>query len=69
MSLMEYAAYLRIVPFAAQNHALNTPPPCGTSKSSLKILYVSWYPTRLCHALQVIAATSWCEFSLIVRHT
>jgi hypothetical protein len=31
-SLMKYAAYLRIVPFAAQNHAANTPSLHGASE-------------------------------------
>ena len=34
--LMEYAAYLRIVPFAAQNHAANTPALHGASRMSLR---------------------------------
>ena len=32
---MEYAAYLRIVPFAAQNYAANTPALHGTFKTSI----------------------------------
>ena len=32
---MEYAAYLRIVPFAAQNHAANTPALHGTFRTSI----------------------------------
>ena len=37
LALMEYAAYLRIVPFAAQNHAANTPVLHGASRMSISV--------------------------------
>ena len=35
--LMEYAAYLRIVPFAAHNHAANAPALHGASRMSISV--------------------------------